>query len=109
MKMNKKILFLILLLAVLVFPIAVYADKACDAVKNIRDASLKIGGSIVAIGWIIAGILYLTAVGGPRMETAKKALIAAVIGTVLVIVSAFAIGIVADLLKFGGDTTTMCT
>ncbi len=100
--MNKKTLFLILLVIIFVLPISAHADQFCDAVKNIESIIWRIGGSMVVIGWVTAGILYLTAAGGERMGIAKKALIAAVIGTVLVVISASMSGIIIDALDFEG-------
>lgn len=86
--MNKKILFLIIL-ATIALPVISYAvngpTEMFEAVKNL---AVTIGAAIVVIGWIIAGILYLTAAGAPeKIGTAKKAMIAAIIGTILVIMA----------------------
>jgi len=101
--MNKKALFLILLGVVLISPFVVHAegsDKLCTFVSSVRNLSLTVGGSIVAIGWVIAGILYLTSAGSPeKTGTAKKALIACVIGTILVVISVSAGQIIQDALK----------
>ena len=71
-------------------------------VGKVENAIWMIGGSIVIIGWVIAGILYLTSAGSPeKTGVAKKALIAAVIGTILVAVSATAPSIVIDTLGSG--------
>lgn len=102
---NKKLLFLILSIELLILPFSTYAQpeasKLCDMIETIEWVVWWIGGSIVIIGWVIAGILYLTAGGGPRMETAKKALIAAVIGTILVVLSSTAADIVQDTIGTG--------
>jgi len=102
MKINKTLvrvaysLFALLLLS----PAIVFgAGEFCKTAKNIKDLSLKIGGSLVAVGWVIAGIIYLTAGGGEKMATGKKALIAAVIGTILVIVAATAATIIGDAIQ----------
>ena len=87
--MNKKILFLILL-AVLVLPVIALAQAAGGATLDskltaVKSAAVSLGGAIVVIGWVVAGILYLTAAGAPeKLGVAKKALVACVIGTVLV-------------------------
>ena len=48
-----------------------------------------VGGAVVFIGWVITGILYLTASGKPeKMNVAKIALIACTIGTLLIILAA---------------------
>jgi len=52
------------------------------------DILVPLAGGLVVIGWVIAGILYVTAKDDPgKIETAKKALIACVIGTFLVILA----------------------
>lgn len=92
--MNKKILGLILLAAIIVVPAVVFgADPAADSgntatkiAVNIMTLALTIGTTIVVIGWIIAGILYLTAAGAPdKVKIAKSAMVAALIGTALVV------------------------
>jgi len=92
--MKKKLLIKLILLAGVLFlssivlPGEVAAADPPAMVGKIKDAFVTIGGSIVIIGWIVAGILYLTAAGSPeKTGTAKKALIAAVIGTALIILA----------------------
>ena len=98
--MNKKFKQLSLVASVLsLSPVLAYAAvgaNACGAaagnanaklntiMTNIGGVAFTIGIALATIGFIVAGILYLTAGGGERMGTAKKALIAAVIGTFLV-------------------------
>ena len=86
--MNKKILFLILL-GVLT-PIAfISAQTLTGMAGSVRDAVSTIGVSIVFIGWVVAGILWLTSAGSPeKTGTAKKAIVACTIGTILVILAA---------------------
>jgi len=100
---NKKILFLVLLSVGLAVPfISNAADALCAMVGRIETITWQIGGSIVVIGWVIAGILYLTAAGSPeKTGIAKKALIAAIIGSILVVLSAVAAGIIQDTLGRG--------
>ncbi len=90
---GKKIFFSILS-AVLVLPAAALADGTAtgvgDMAGKVKDASMKVGVPLIVVGWVVAGILYLTSAGSPeRTGTAKKAIVAAVIGTVLI---ALAIG-----------------
>ena len=104
--MNKKTLFLILLIAVIALPNMVFASKLGDMATAVENAAIAIATPIVVIGWIVAGILYLTAAGGSRMEIAKKALIACVIGTVLVVLaigSNSIIGVVKDAFGISGS------
>lgn len=91
--MNKKILYWAVSLATITLPMAVYAAapaQVTTTLESVKDGFVAIGSGIVIIGWIVTGILYLTAAGGSRMETAKKSLIACVIGTALIIISATA-------------------
>ena len=95
--MNKKTLFLSLLAVTFLTPTLTFAADSsdfCKMVSKLSAVTLTVGGSIVAIGWVIAGILYLTAAGGSRMETAKKAMIASIIGTVLVILASSAVPLI---------------
>ena len=96
--MNKKILFIVLFLLIGVFPIiALAANDVAPIVTRIKNMFVSIGTAIVIIGWIIAGILYLTAAGNPeKIGIAKKALVAAVIGTALIVLSVTA----EDVLEF---------
>ncbi|MFH1968076.1 MAG: hypothetical protein ABIJ84_01670 [bacterium] len=97
---NKKILFLVLF-TVSIFPLTTGAQGLTfqQMAETIKLAIGSIGVSIVAIGWLIAGILYLTSAGSPeKTGTAKKALTAAVIGTVLVVLAYVAGSIIASLL-----------
>ena len=95
--MNKKILLFSLLVGIFFLPAITNAAGFCDFMANIEALITNIGGSIVIVGWIIAGILYLTSAGSPeKTGTAKKAMIAAVIGTVLVILAAGAAPLIKD-------------
>ncbi len=111
MKINKKILFLFLanfILFATIVNAAPAGNQAPSMVQAVQNAFVAIGGSIVVIGWIIAGILWLTSVGNPqRMETAKKALMAAVIGTVLIILAVGAEAFINNLLNNPANTTPL--
>ncbi len=97
--MNKKTFFLILLVAVLALPVLTYAAEVPTMVQQIETAAKTIGTSVVVIGWVIAGVLYLTAGGSPeKTGLAKKALIAAIIGTAIIILAAGAEGTIKQLL-----------
>lgn len=114
--MNKKILNSIfwstLVLCILITPVFISAedgaaaggsDKASQAIKNVETAFVNIGASIIIIGWIIAGILWLLSAGSPeKTGLAKKALIACVIGTILVAVASKSCEILNALLGLGG-------
>lgn len=98
--MNKKIIFSILLAAVIVTPFITIATPVRPAgscgdpsggneelnriATNVMNAASTVGAALAVIGFIIAGILWLTAAGSPtKLELAKKALMAAVIGTAI--------------------------
>lgn len=87
--MNKKILFLILAAAVLLPSSLVLAAKSpTEILGSIKDLALNIAASVVIIGWVISGILYLISMGDPgKYGIAKTALIYSVIGTFLIAVA----------------------
>jgi uncharacterized membrane protein (DUF485 family) len=89
--MNKKILFLILLGFIVTLPVIALAanvQDTADIAESVKNLATDIGIAIVVIGWVITGILYLTAGGAPdKTGTAKKALIACVIGTAVIILA----------------------
>jgi len=108
--MNKKVLGSILLgallLVAIVIPIVSLAQtapaasgKTVDSLSTaLRSTFTTIGGAVVFVGWIYAGILYLTAAGKPeKMNVAKVAVIACVIGTLLVILAG-ASGAIMDVI-----------
>ncbi|MFA6190392.1 MAG: hypothetical protein WC711_02665 [Candidatus Staskawiczbacteria bacterium] len=110
---NKKILFSILLLGMLVAPVLVLGqdpnafentanggDTATKIATNIQALMVTLGGAIVVIGWVIAGILYLMAAGDPgKVKTAKQAMIAAIIGTVLIVIAAGSYKVIEGIVK----------
>ena len=98
---NKKILFLILLGGVLLPAMFVFADdtKVFTMATALADTAMVIGAAVVVIGWVITGILYLTATGKPeKINVAKSALIACVVGTILIIL-ADATGNISGVIK----------
>ena len=95
-KMNKKILFLYLFSAILILPISVLAAPAnlTGVTTMVKDLLNTLATIFVVIGWVVAGILYLTSAGSPeKTGTAKKALVAAIIGTVVVALANMSAGI----------------
>lgn len=109
--MNKKILGLILLAGLIVMPVVVLgqvvpdggsgaSNTATQIAQNIMTLALTIGTVIVVIGWIIAGILYLTAMGDPaKLKIAKGAMVAALIGTALVVVGKMSYPVIEGIIK----------
>ena len=97
---NKKTLFFVILFGFLALPVSYVSAQVPDMVQKVQGAFVTIGYSIVVIGWVIAGILYLISAGNPeKTGIAKKALIAAVIGTVLILLAQFASVLIWDLLN----------
>ena len=101
MNMNKKILFFILA-GILIFPLQATMQAPPGAVPpvlttvlaNIRAVIQAIGTAMIVVGFVVAGILYLISAGSPeKTGTAKKALIAALIGAVVVLLAYAANGI----------------
>lgn len=104
--MNKKILYLVLLDIVLILPFTANGATACGMINNIQKAMVQIGITIVVIGWVIAGLLWLLSGGSPdKTGTAKKATIAAIIGTAIIALSTLAYDVILDLLGFTGGET----
>jgi len=106
--MNKKTLFFILLTNVaLVLPFVANGQKgspACIMINSVSGALNTIAITMVVIGWIIAGIMWLVSMGSPeKTGTAKKATFAAAIGTVVVILANSAYAAIWSLL--GGTGT----
>lgn len=103
--MNKKLLFLILL-GILILPTTVsgqviYNTSITDMAVNVAWAVWFIATLVVVICWVVTGILFLTAMGDPtKLGTAKKALFAAVGGTIIIILAYSAIGIIEKALIF---------
>lgn len=99
---NKNLLS-ILLLSFLLFPVLASAQLTITGmVTNVGIVIGNVAVAIVIIFWIITGILFLSAQGDPtKLTTAKKALFAAIGGTVICIVAASAIGIITMAITSG--------
>ena len=97
--MNKKVIF-IALLGILFIPLLAKAADAYNTILAVKNIVIALGAAIIVIGWVVTGILYLTAGGAPdKLGTAKKALIACVIGTAAIIISSFASEFVSTALN----------
>ena len=103
--LNKKILFLTLL-GILVLPVLVFAQGGGSGVsiESMVDAAVQttlyIASGIIVILWVMTGIIFLTAQGAPeKLSTGKKALIASIAGTVLIIVASGAINLIKGAFK----------
>lgn len=118
--MNKKILYFLLLAAVVAMPVIALGQSSSGSstgptlssmATSVSNAAIDIATPIIVIGWIIAGILWLTSAGAPdKMGVAKKAIMACVIGTVLVVL-AITSTMIVDVVKnaFGITDTTSTT
>lgn len=96
-KINKKILFLTLLGA-LILPALSYAATIEGMVDGAVSAALYIAGGVVVILWVATGIIFLTAQGSPeKISSGKKALLAAIAGTILCIIAAGAASLVSGI------------
>ena len=94
---NKKSIILTIS-GILLFPGLVFAQAT---LKSMTDAAVQttfyIADGVIVILWVIAGILFLSAQGAPeKLSSAKRALLTAVIGTVLVILAASAVSVVGS-------------
>jgi len=96
--MNKKILFL-LLLSLIALPTAIFAQVTLGSMAAAAmNAVITAAGYIVVIMWVVTGILFLISMGDPsKLSAAKIGLIAAVAGTVIVIIAQFATDFVGGI------------
>lgn len=80
------------------------AITAAQMAGKFQKAATDVGWPIIIIGWIIAGILYLTSAGSPeKAGTARKALMYAIIGTVIVILATNACSFISTLFGLGAQ------
>ena len=97
--MDKRILFLALLI-VLALPSLALAASLQGIVDGAVNVSLIIASGVVVILWVVTGILFLTAQGAPeKLSSAKKALFAAIAGTILVLVAQGAMDMIRKALN----------
>ena len=102
----------ILVLTLLVLPIVASAqdypdpvETICTVLELIKDILLAVGLGLAIIILIIGGIQYLTAGGdATKTESAKKLVINALIGIVIILVAAFILALVQGLLTNTGIT-----
>jgi len=96
--MNKKIIFSILLGTALLPKLASAAVTIRGMVDGAVQTTFYVASGIVVILWVMTGVIFLTAQGAPeKLSTGKKALIASVAGTVLVIIAGGAINLVKGM------------
>ena len=82
------------------------ADSIYNIIQKIMNWLLGILGFIGIIGFVIAGILYLTAAGDEtQIEKAKNAMLYSIIGVIVALIGFVIIQAVEGLLKTGGGAT----
>jgi len=98
--MNKKTLFLILLLGVLVLPNTVFAQAIPTLQSMAKSAAIvavQVVFFVVIIFWIVTALLFLMAQGDPgKLNTAKMALFTSIAGTIIYIIAENAVDFVGN-------------
>ncbi|MFH1968075.1 MAG: hypothetical protein ABIJ84_01665 [bacterium] len=97
--MNKKISFLVLI-GSLLLPVVASAQTIATLVDNVVvNVAWPVAIATIVIFWITTGILFLSALGSPdKLSLARKALIASVAGTIVIILAASAVVIIRNSL-----------
>lgn len=97
--MRKKISFLILL-GTLLLPAIAGAQTIGTLVDNVlTNVAWPVAVGAVVVFWIATGILFLSAMGAPeKLSLARKALIASVAGTIVIVLAASAMLIIRNSL-----------
>ena len=104
----KKALPIFLVLFVLALPLIANAAVnpeivICNLLKNIEKIIAAIGFGLAVILLIAGGIQYMTAGGNPeKADKAKKLMINAIIGIVIVFAAIFILDLVSGLLSGSG-------
>lgn len=101
--MNKKLIFLILFFAILTIPAVSLAtpNTLQDVIDSLVEQLVPLSTGLATIAFIVAGIMFLTATGNPsRMAIGKGALIAAVIGVVIILLAETADSFIGTLFGF---------
>lgn len=98
--MNKKTLFLFLL-GLVALPSLVSAQVTLASMaEGAMFAILGAVGFVVVIMWVVTGILFLIAAGNPeKINAAKISLVAAVIGTVIIIIAQYATDFIGGIFR----------
>ena len=95
--MNKKTISLIISGAV-ILPGLAFAQTLGSMADGLAQTALSVAGGIIVVMWVVTGILFLMAAGDPgKLGSAKTSLIAAVIGTLVIILANGAIGLVKGI------------
>ncbi|MBU4204626.1 hypothetical protein KKE19_00110 [Patescibacteria group bacterium] len=97
--MKKNLIIFLLIVALFLPTIILAATDLNQTLLNIRKAVWDIFVVLVIICFIVAGIMFLMSQGDPeKMKTAKKALLAAVIGTAVGILAYSAMSIIKTII-----------
>ena len=103
----------VLVLTLLVLPVVANAQQTypdpiqtiCDILEVVQNIILAIGLSLAVIFLIIGGIQYLTSSGNAeKADSAKKLVINAIIGIIIILAAAFILALVQGLLVQTGIT-----
>lgn len=100
--MNKKILFLVLLGA-LILPQIISAQTGITIASMLESIILNVVKPVAIFAvitlWVATGIIFLTAQGDPgKLNLGKTALIAAIVGTIIVVLAPIAADIIGNSL-----------
>ena len=96
-------LIIALFLGVLLIPNLAFAQITITGmVESVGIVIGNVAVFIVIIFWILTGLLFLSAQGAPeKLTTAKKALFAAIGGTIIIILAKFAAPILWSAITVG--------
>jgi len=100
--MEKKILFLILLVVLAVPTVASAQITIVSLINGAVSTAWIIATAVVVILWLVTGMLFLTAQGAPeKLNSARTALISAVAGTAIVVLAFSMRGIIEGIITRG--------
>lgn len=89
-----------LFLSILIFPVVSEAKDLQTVVKGLSEGLGGLGAYLATIGFIVAGILFVASSANPQLMTqAKHALIAAIVGVVILLLATGAQDFIKSLFK----------
>ncbi|MFA5877841.1 MAG: hypothetical protein WC845_00485 [Candidatus Staskawiczbacteria bacterium] len=95
----KKYLSILVSGCLLVLPTITLAATVESIMAGLQATAWTIAWGLIIIFWIVTGVLFLTALGAPeKLTIAKKALFAAIAGTIVIILAASAVGLVTTMI-----------
>ena len=96
--MDKKLLLALLSVFLALTVLASAAPTLISMANSLAMNIIGVGYAVVVIGWIITGVLFLTAAGDPaKISTGKMALFASIAGTIIVILAQTAVSFVGSI------------